>query len=351
VPELRNRYLIQLGEDDPAAPWDPRELDRPPRLDCVFFGRAFVAMESRLARGGWTVVLTWAIERLPVQGADVVAVVLGDEASRRPRYTDHVGHLFKCYGDRPLIGDDVLRAPSRVTLLVLLEDVRRRLRALPDDGRALARRVAARLGRGAPPARAHDIPLGYYNQLDLPLKPFDRRSTSVFFAGSVATGGPRPPGPLRRLVPPPRVASRTEMLSAVARFERRRSDQPTVVRLTPGFASATPDEARAYSEALMDARICLSPRGGSVETFRFFEAVRYGCVVVTEPLPARWFYAGAPVVTVRRWARLPDVLESLLDDPQGLRERHEATLAWWHERCGEEAVGRSIAERLDGSAG
>lgn len=332
MPELRNSYLVHLGGGEPAIPWDPRDSSDPPRLDCVYFGRAFLAMEERLGRGGLTVVLSWEVDALPAYGPDVVAVVLGDEASRRPPYVDRVGCVFKCYGARPHVGDELLRAPSRLAFLVLLEDLRRLARA-----------------GGRRDDRVHDIPLGYYNQLDLPLKPFDERATSVFFAGSVDTAGSR--GSLERLLPTPRVLSRSQMLAALATFEARRPEHRTLVHVTPGFASVTRDGARAYSEGLMDARICLAPRGGSRETFRFFEALRYGCVVVSEPLPPRWFYSGAPVVTVRRWHRLPEVLESLLDDPAGLRERHAATLAWWRERCSEEAVGAFMAERLDGAGG
>jgi hypothetical protein len=96
----------------------------------------------------------------------------------------------------------------------------------------------------------------------------------------------------------------------------------------------------------MASRVCLAPRGNSVETFRLFEGMRYGCVVVCDPQPRRWFYDGAPVVTVTRWRDLPRILDGLLSDEAGLRQRHEATLAWWRERCGEDALGAFMAARV-----
>lgn len=97
----------------------------------------------------------------------------------------------------------------------------------------------------------------------------------------------------------------------------------------------------------MDARICLAPRGTNAETYRFFEGLRYGCVVVTERLPPTGFYAGAPAIVVDRWRELPDLLESLLDAPAELRRRHRRSLAWWRDRCSEAATGALMAERVD----
>jgi hypothetical protein len=118
------------------------------------------------------------------------------------------------------------------------------------------------------------------------------------------------------------------------------------VRLTRGFDASVAASPEAYSRALMDARVCLAPRGTSPETFRVLEGLRYGCVVVTGPLPGHWFYRDAPLVRLNRWADLPRALPAL-DDPAELERRHAASLAWWHERCSEAAVGRWLAQRLN----
>jgi hypothetical protein len=97
----------------------------------------------------------------------------------------------------------------------------------------------------------------------------------------------------------------------------------------------------------MNARVCLAPRGTSVETFRLLEGLRAGCVVVAERLPRHPFYDGAPILTLDRWDHLERTLWPVLEDPAELRRRHQASRAWWHERCSEEAVGRLVAERLN----
>lgn len=301
-------------------------------------------MEARLATSGLTVYLTWDLEALPSYGDDVVAVVLGDEESCRPSYADAVRVVFKCSGARPWIGSAVLRRRSYLSLLIFLEGARRWLWHLPGDLERLRDRL-----RGRRPRPVVHLPLGYYNQLDLPLSPFDGRGTAVFFAGSLERKE-RSPLSLRRWLRVSKSVARQEMLDALQAFERRRPDVPVRRRLTPSFASSTRADAERYSRELMDARICLAPRGTNVETYRFFEGLRYGCVVVTERLPPTGFYAGSPAIVVDRWSDLPELLERLLDDPAELRRRHERSLAWWRDRCSETAVGTMMARWVDATA-
>lgn len=337
----RHRYFICTERDGAPVAWDPSDEAGAVRLDCIYFGRVFRAMEQHLPLDALTFYLTWDLERLPSYGDEVVAVVLGDEDSRIPRYVDDVRAVFKTYGLRPYVGARPWRERSQVSLLVLLQGVRRWLRHLPDDVGALGRRI-----RGRPRGNADPIPLGYYNVLELPLRDFDARSTSVFFAGSLERRHRHRLSP-RRWLRMPKSVARDEMLKAVEKYQARRPGDRVVVRLTSTFASSSRTDPGGYSEALMDAKICLAPRGASVETYRLFEGLRYGCVVIAERLPATWFYEGSPVITVDRWKSVADVLERLLDDPAELRRRHEASLAWWNERCSEAAVGRFMAARIE----
>ena len=98
---------------------------------------------------------------------------------------------------------------------------------------------------------------------------------------------------------------------------------------------------------MMDTRIALCPRGTSFETFRTFEALRAGCVVVAEALPRRWFYDGAPLVTIGDWRDLGGVLAELLSDREALERRHQASQAWWRDRCSEDALGAYLSDCLN----
>ncbi len=93
------------------------------------------------------------------------------------------------------------------------------------------------------------------------------------------------------------------MVAAVESLAAHRPGLRTDIRLTSGFTSSE-GAAEGYSQALMDSRICLAPRGNSAETFRVLEGLRYGCVVVGERLPPFWFYENSPVIQLRTWSEL-----------------------------------------------
>ncbi|HET8587341.1 MAG TPA: hypothetical protein VFM74_05650, partial [Candidatus Limnocylindria bacterium] len=258
-----------------------------------------------------SIVLTWSITQLPVEGPDVVAVVLADEGSRRPAYAPRIGGLFKCYGDRPR----VTRAPvGRLGLAVFLQELRRRAHARrdPRDGPA-----------------AHPIPLGLVRPLDVRPRPMGDRSLDVAFMGSVEEG---------RSLLNAKAISRAGMLAALPPGAH--------VRTTASFGASIDAGGTTYADELGRTKILLAPRGGSVETFRFCEGLLAGCVVITEPLPPFPFYAGSPAIVMRDWGRLPRMLDELLADPVTLAERGAASRSWWDEQLSPTAIGRYISQRL-----
>ena len=273
------RYFLDLPEEGTSRSWDPHSGPHPERADTRYFGGVFREMEKTLVDPDLDIHLTWDSERLPRYGNRVVAVVLRDETGRIPRYSGRVRAVFKCYGSRPALGAGPLRNPSATGLLELAQYALRWVRWLP-GGAAYARLAAGRrLRRRRPPPRVHAIPLGTYNQLDLPMIAIDERPTDLFFAGSVDhRASPR------RLVSP-KTRSRREMLAAVRRLGRLHPGLCLDMRVTVGFAASAAASPEAYSRGLMNARVCLAPRGTSVETFRLLEGLRAGCVVVAERLP------------------------------------------------------------------
>ena len=336
------RYFLDLPEEDAPLPWDPHAGPRPERADTRYFGGVFRAMEALLRDREIDVYLTWDTERLPEYGERVVAVVLGDEVGRIPRYEGRIRAVFKSYGTRPASGARPVPDASLTGLLEMAQYAVRCLKWLP-GGAAHAGLLLGRRLRGEPlPAPVAVIPLGTYNQVDLPLIPIEARPTDIFFAGSLEHDRS-----LRNRLGSPKTRARHQMLAAVEQLGGDRPDLRTDLRLTAGFSASESTSGADYSRALMDSRICLAPRGTSVETFRVLEGLRCGCVVVSERLPPHWFYEGSPVLQLDRWSDLDHALRPILDDPEELRRLHAQSLVWWRDRCSEEAVGHFLAERLN----
>jgi hypothetical protein len=336
------RYFLDLPEDDEPRPWDPHAGPRPERPDTRYFGRVFTELEPRLDDRDLDVFLTWDVERLPAYGDNVVAVVLGDEVGKIPRYLERVRAVFKCYGTHPVLGSGPLRDPSMKGLLALAQYGVRWAKWLPGAAAHAPRLVRRRLGRGPALAPVLTIPVGTCNQLDLPLVPIGARPKDLFFAGSLEHQAS-----LRDRIGTAKTRARRECFEAAEALGRRRPGLRLDLRVTHGFDASVAMSAEVYSRALMDAKVCLAPRGTATETWRIFEGLRYGCVVVADRLPNNRYFAGAPILQVDRWSALEPTLARLLDDPDALAGWHVRALAWWDQRCSERALAEFMSEHLN----
>jgi hypothetical protein len=231
-------------------------------------------------------------------------------------------------------------------LLLLMKSVRDYVRWV----RHLARFVYKNKKFRIPREGRAVVPLGYARQKDLPVKPFQARRYLVSFLGSIDHYGDgycyrRLP---RALFGGPKVLARSRMAASLTKLA---SVMPGDVffATTPSFFESIATDGTRYSEIMADTKICLAPRGASVETYRLFEALRYGCVVICDRLPPRWFYEGSPVVQLDDWRDLDAAVEALTRDPQQLIELHRKSLSWWEARCSETAIAAMLARCLERS--
>ena len=80
---------------------------------------------------------------------------------------------------------------------------------------------------------------------------------------------------------------------------------------TDGFNEGL--STKEYLELLNDSKIVLCPPGAySLETFRFFEAVKMGAIPMVEGLPKFWYYLNAPFV-YSKWQKLDKHLSMSLN--------------------------------------
>lgn len=357
--QLKNKYYVCLGYRKEPIPWNPLDEKQDINYHTAYFGKVFVAMEQSLLLEGLTFYLTWNIQTLPSYGQDVVAVVLGEEWSRIPKYFNRVRALFKCYGTRLPLGGNFFTNPSYLNFLSLVRYLRIQVHRVPGVVHYVAEKTKAYLRSDkAREGAIFDIPVGYANQAELPMKPITSRRYDLYFSGSV-DNQVYPFWKPQRWLQTPKSISRKQMIASVNELKKKRPDLNIEIDITPSFTprllnvqkregiSGGGPRARSYSEEMMDTKICLVPRGTTPETPRHYEGMRYGCVLITETLPARWYLDGAPVIQVRDWGELGRVVEELLGDERLLQKKHTETLSWWRSTCSETAVGAFIAEQIN----
>ena len=165
--------------------------------------------------------------------------------------------------------------------------------------------------------------------------PLEQRPFDIGFRGSL--GGGRTYAP--------RTVSRQRMVSAL---ERLPAGLTIDLFETESFNASYERDPTDYAQSLRDTKICLVPRGGSLETYRTFEAAVSGCVLITEPLPAAWYYAGLPRRELRSWSQLPDTVRELVSNPELMRFMSDAGRRWAQDVVSPEATGRWVANQLRG---
>jgi hypothetical protein len=182
---------------------------------------------------------------------------------------------------------------------------------------------------------------------ELPVKPIRERPYHCFFAGQFQT---EPARGLASLQESPKQIARRAMVKAMLAL--RESDPRFRLDLTVLGSSIYGQDTsnqRTYSERMMDSKICLAPRGSVIDTWRFFEGLKSGCLVVCEPLPEEYYYRGAPVIQIDSWSELEKAIAPFLDDEEALEQWSARSLEFWNNVCGEEAIGRRVAEFIAAS--
>lgn len=287
-------------------------------------------------------IVTNDLRQLPDYGPDVVVLLMWDEWCRIPHYAHRVGHVLSTYGfeyysyvSRPVL--------SMYNLLKWFKAVWIQYNRLPGILNFYLRNPAADRQR-----RLHAVPLGYYKHEKTPFIPIEDRPTDVHFAGSIYADASKTANPLARffknLITSPRNYARRKLVESLSAVQAKYPEFSITNRFLAQFGAGL--SRREYSAELDSTKVCLIPRGSSLDTYRLCEAMRSGCVMIADRLPRRWCYDGIPVLFVDDWSELESMLVPLLRDPIRLRDLHQRTLAWWHDHCSPAAVAAHLSEKI-----
>jgi hypothetical protein len=280
-------------------------------------------------------------------GRDVVVILSNDNWFRVPAYSGAVLAVLRNNQAFPYLPRSYLWPPTAAGWIGVGNFLRILAERATHNRRH--RRFARRSAWPTPSTRnVIEIPLGYQHQPPLPVKPFAERQLDAYFGGSLSHAlerGGVVRRTLKRFVNPKEVFRRS-LVDAVKSYVVEHPQVRIKLHLTGDSKHLNATDAASYGEDMMDARLALVPRGTALESYRLFEAWRYGCVPVCEPLPRGALYDLSPRVTVTHWRDLKRVLDELLADPMRQQALHEASLRWWRDVCSEEAVGQRLIHQL-----
>jgi hypothetical protein len=271
---------------------------------------------------------------LPEYGKHVVPVLLLEERCKVPVYSRHVLATIRNMQSRPYLGFRPRWPMGKLEAVLSFEYAR------DCYTHSMSRWALNRAHNTWPaevrqePATIH-IPLGYHSQVQVPIVPMTERRTDLFFAGDIKHPVPR--------------TSYKHWVST-SKFVAREQLWDTLITLKAKGAwniDVGPNETQSYSERMMSTRICVSPRGTMPETYRSFEGLRAGCLVVGNPVSRESLLYNAPILIVDRWSELESVLMKYARSINLLEEAQTESLAFWNQFLTPQTIAKFVAERLN----
>lgn len=201
----------------------------------------------------------------------------------------------------------------------------------------------------------YPFPLGVVNGFDpKPFIPIKDRSISVYFVGNLNTNRI----PLffalhQQLAWPLRALQNLLSVTALKRLALFLSKRAVAwaafkegkVEFTSGFKQGY--DIKTYSGFIRDSKIVLCPKGfHASETFRHYEAMSAGCIVISEKLPDTGLYRESPIIQVDSWEEGVQIAKELLKKPDELAELHKEAVEWWNKNLSEVAASQYVKSTL-----
>jgi hypothetical protein len=191
--------------------------------------------------------------------------------------------------------------------------------------------------------------------LKLPIKNINDRTITIFFSGNLnyfrlplyfylLCGYVPPRIILRGIIFLLRRSSFLRRIFTSYKFDSK--FEGSYIRFTSGFKQGLSGDE--YSKIISDSKIVLCPKGfNSPESFRHYEAMRAGCVIISEKLPPTYFYKDSPIIQVSDWKEGLKIASKLVNDETELEARSSMTIDWWKSRCSENATAQYMAKCIE----
>ncbi len=247
-------------------------------------------------------------------------------------------HFYLIFGNQPVVIEDA----DAVLNVFLITDERQTPRPnLYDGNNIIFQSYYSELVFGKVYSNLFAFPLGYNGHLDLDSPvPFSERKINVFFSGNLHKGRREMFNFYSYLRYLPFFAQHRLQERIKSVYDNKYPS--SYIRFTSGFARGL--SLVEYADYIKNSKIVLTPRGSiAEECFRHYEAMKCGCIVVSERLPENHFFVGSPIIQVDTWNDADKIIKNLLENPAKMQKLHLASLQWWQEVMSESAVANYMA--------
>jgi hypothetical protein len=282
---------------------------------------------------------------LPEYGRNVIGVLLQEERCKVPVYGRHVRAVVRNLVSHPFLGYRPHLGFTSLETVLTFEFAR-------DCYTSMKARYALEHPPAAFPAPVRRepctirLPLGYHSQVELPQIAMADRTLDTFFAGQVSEKIPA--GSYKRYTSTSKIQARRQIWQALRELEKQNKWRIDLGDIAANQRDQIPTAFSSYSEKMMQSRICVAPRGSVADSFRAFEGLRAGCLLVANPLPRdEYLYPNAPLLIVDHWRELGGILERYARDIEALEQWRARSLAWWHDHLRPEVMAVMVAQRLN----
>lgn len=127
-------------------------------------------------------------------------------------------------------------------------------------------------------------------------------------------------------------------------LKRMNSEWEGLVHLYEGWNNGVGGEE--YSRIMSNTKVALVPWGSaSLDTFRFYEAARCGCVVLCAPQNTYEFLEGSPHIEINSWDKIDRYLDEILSDPVEAAAIGQSTYDFWKNNLSAEASAQYIISK------
>ena len=141
--------------------------------------------------------------------------------------------------------------------------------------------------------------------------------------------------------------SRRNFKDAVTKLEQERPNYRNHVLWYDGWNNGIALDG--YCDIMNNTKVALVPIGsGSWESFRFFEAMCAGCIVINVGMPQTPMYAAAPAFPMDAgWAELTKIIDFILSiEEEVLEYQSNSAIMWYEHFCSPERLAEYMFKRI-----